>query len=315
VFVNFSDCDPDITLSVPLLVFLAQHYQVDNLMRLANMQRTVPPHRNHSELSWRLRELVWRPDQALDQPAIPARHDWYPEMQWMIARFDPTDPDAVALAAKGGHNNEMHNQNDVGNIIVHHHQTSLVADIGRGRYTRQYFADGRYEYFVNSSLGHSLPVPNGCAQLPGKAYAASVLDHQTDDTCDLLCLELKDTYPPEADLVSLVRTATLHRDAKPGWVELVDDVTFKSGAGTFESVLTSFGNAQIGPDTVRINADGVLLDIHYDPAIVIARAEIVNDVDLATGTRDVTRVIFALSTPAKMARVRLCMTVPVMFDN
>lgn len=310
VFVSFSDCDPDITLPVPLLTFLARHYKVNGLMRLANMQRTKPSHRNNSELSWRLRELVWQPNPTNDQQAIAARHDWYPEMQWMIARFDPTDPDTLVLAVKGGHNNEMHNQNDVGNIIVHHHQTSLVADIGRGRYTRQYFADGRYEYFVNTSLGHSLPMPNSCVQLSGEACAASVLNHQADDTHDLLCLELKNAYPPEADLVSLVRTTTLHRDAAPGWVELVDDVTFKSGAGTFESVLISFGIAEIGPDTVRIDVDGVLVDVHYDPAIVIARAEIVEDVDLATGPRDVTRVIFALSVPARMARVRLWMTVP-----
>jgi hypothetical protein len=44
----------------------------------------------------------------------------------------------------------------------------------RWRSWRQYFSDRRYEFFVNTSLGHSLPVPNGCAQLPGEAYAARV---------------------------------------------------------------------------------------------------------------------------------------------
>ncbi|MBN2304631.1 MAG: hypothetical protein JXQ72_09155 [Anaerolineae bacterium] len=305
-FVNFSDCDPDITLPVPLLVFLAQHYRVDGLMQLANMQRQRPPHHHNSALSWMLRDLVWRPDPALDQPAIPAQHDWYPDMQWMIARFNPADPDALVLAVKGGHNNEMHNQNDVGNIIVHHHRTSPVADIGRGRYTRAYFAAGRYEFFMNTSLGHSLPVPNGCAQLPGETYAAYVLEHRADDTGDLLRLDLKAAYPPEADLAALVRTVTLHRDSGHGWVELVDEVTFESGAGTFESVLTTFGSAEIGSDTVQINVDGVLLEIDYDPSVVAARVEVMNDVDLAAGPRDVTRVIFALPVLAKMAQVRLC---------
>ncbi len=72
-FANFSDCEPDITLPVPLLVFLAQHYQLDNLMRLANAQHAVNPHRNHSPLSWKLRELFWRPDPAFAQQAIPAQ--------------------------------------------------------------------------------------------------------------------------------------------------------------------------------------------------------------------------------------------------
>ena len=47
------------------------------------------------------------------------------------------------LAAKGGHNGEMHNQNDVGNLIVHAFGESLVADLGRGRYTRAYFGPAR----------------------------------------------------------------------------------------------------------------------------------------------------------------------------
>ncbi len=310
VFANFSDCDPDIALPVPLLVFLARHYWVDGLMRLANMQRAVPPQRHGGELSWRLRELVWRPDPAFDQEAIPARHDWYPEMQWMIARFDPADPDALVLAAKGGHNGEMHNQNDVGTIIVHHRRTSLVADIGRGRYTREYFAAGRYETFVNTSLGHSVPVVNGCAQRPGAAAAARLLEHHANDMRDWLCLDLKDAYPPEADLVALVRMVTLYRQGKGGWVELVDDVTFDAGEGTFESVLITFGSAEIGPETVRLRVGDAALDIAYDPAVVVARAEVIKGVDLATGPRDVTRVIFALPAPAQAARVRLCMQVP-----
>jgi hypothetical protein len=310
VFANFSDCDPDITLPVPLLVFLARHYRVDGLMRLANMQRAASPQRHGGELSWRLRELVWRPDPASGQGAIPARYDWYPEMQWMIARFDPADPDALVLAAKGGHNGEMHNQNDVGTIIVHHRRASLVADIGRGRYTRDYFAAGRYEVFVNTSLGHSVPVVNGCAQLPGAAAAARLLEHHANDVQDRLYLDLKDAYPAEADLVALVRMVTLHRQGKDGWVELVDDVTFDAGEGTFESVLISFGSAEIGPETVRLHVGDAALEIVYDPAVVVARAEVVKGVDLATGPRDVTRVIFALPAPAKAARVRLCMRAP-----
>ena len=308
-FANFSDCEPDITLPVPLLAFLARHYQLDELMQLANAHSAVTPHRNHSPLLWKLRELFWRPDPAAGDLAIPAEHDWYPEMQWMIARYDPADPDALVVAVKGGHNDEMHNQNDVGNLIVHHHQIPLVADIGRGRYTRQYFSDGRYQVFVNTSLAHSVPVVNGCAQPPGEQYAAQVLEHHADKSSDRLRLDLTRAYPPEADLASLARTVTLHRDAPHGWVQLVDDVAFASGEGMFESVLTTFGSATVGPGVVHIQVDGAALDVHYDPAVVAARVEVVKDVDLATGPQDVTRVIFALASPAQASQVRLRMTV------
>lgn len=309
VFVNFSDCDAEISLSVALLSFLAQHYQLDDLMRLANMQAKNALDRGNSALSWGLRDLVWRPDPALDERAIPAKHDWYPDMQWMIARYDPADPAALMLAVKGGHNDEMHNQNDVGNLIVHVNQTSVIADIGRGRYTRQYFTEElRYGFFVNASTGHSLPVPNGCAQLPGEAYAAQVLDHQAGDLRDRLVLQLKDAYPPDADLASLTRSVTLHRAAPRGWIELIDEVTFASDPGTFESVLTTFGSVEIGVDVVRIVDQGTVLMVAYDPDVVVAQTELVADVDLATGPRDVIRVIFAPADPVQSVTVRLVIT-------
>ncbi len=59
-----------------------------------------------------------------------SRHDWFSGMMWMVARVDPGDPDALVLAAKGGNNQEMHNQNDVGNFIVHINGESIIPDIG-----------------------------------------------------------------------------------------------------------------------------------------------------------------------------------------
>ncbi len=307
-FVNFSDCDDQISLSVPLLTLLAEHYALDDLMRLAN-RFSGTPQRSNAALSWKLRALAWRPDPALGEDVIPAQHDWYPEMQWMFARLDPANPNALVVAAKGGHNDEMHNQNDVGNLIVHVKGVSVIADIGRGRYTRQYFSDEqRYTFLTNSSLGHSLPVPNGCAQPAGEQYAARVLDHSTDDRADRLVLDLSGAYPPEAKLAALERSITLHRDTPGGWVELVDEVRFGDGDGSFETVLTTFGDVTIGRETVQIEDRGAALIVTFDPTVVAARVETVEAVDLATGPRDVRRVIFALRAPQQCACVRLALT-------
>src|SRR5690606_41354781 len=130
----------------------------------------------------------------------------------------------------------------VGTLCGHDHRTCVVADIARGRSARQYFWDGRYEVFVNTSLAHSVPVVNGCPQPPGEQYAARVLAHEASDVADRLSLDLKDVYPPEADLAALTRTVTLHREAPHGWVELVDEVAFASGKGTVGSDLTTIGS-------------------------------------------------------------------------
>ena len=226
-------------------------------------------------------------------------------MMWMIARYDPTDPEALVLAAKGGHNGEMHNQNDVGTVIVHVNGESVIADVGRGRYTRAYFGPERYEHFVNSSLGHSVPVPNGQAQVPGREHGAVLLEHRADGAVDRLALEIKGAYPPEADLASLRRAVALHRDPPGGWVELVDEVRFAARPGTLESVLITFGQAEIGATAVMLYGERGALRVLYDPDVVTPRVEVVEDVDLAEGPVDVRRVIFALSRPAQTGVIRL----------
>src|SRR5690606_6718436 len=121
-----------------------------------------------AELPWMLRSLSWQPDETPTEPVrvIPNKHDWYSGMHWMFARMNPTDSDALVLAAKGGHNGEMHNQNDVGHFIVQVNGEQVIADIGRGRFTRFYFGEKRYEDFSCQSLGHACPVPNGQMQGP-----------------------------------------------------------------------------------------------------------------------------------------------------
>jgi len=163
---------------------------------------------------------------------------------------------------------------------------------------------------VNSSRGHSVPLPNGQEQLPGPEHGATVIEHRADDTVDLLALEMRDAYPPEADLESLRRVVALHREAA-GWVELVDEVRFGSGPGEFQSALITFGEAEVDGSSVVVRgerADGgqpAALRIGFDPAAVVARVDTIPDVDLSGGRRDLRRIVFSLPTPAESATVRL----------
>lgn len=302
LYVNFSDCDRHVKLITALLAFLGQRFDLPGLLALA---RTQAPNHREQELTWRLRSLFWRVPDGPAEPFVPNRHDWYGGMMWMLARYDPADPNALVLAAKGGHNGEMHNQNDVGNIIVHVDGESLIADVGRGRYTRQYFGPQRYEHFVNSSAGHSVPVPNGQLQLPGKEHGATLLDHRADQQHDLLSIDLAGAYPPEARLESLTRTVTLHRAAPRGRVELIDTVRFTGGPGTLDSVLTTFGPVEVGPESLSIRGERGALRVAYDPAVVAAQVEVVKDVDIAEGPADVNRIVFSLHQPAQEATIRL----------
>jgi hypothetical protein len=302
-FVNFSDCDRDVALMAGHLAYLSRRLDIPALMQLA--RANDGRHSRERELTWGLRNLFWRPSPEPAGRFVPARQDWFSGMMWLFARYEPENPDALVLAAKGGHNGEMHNQNDVGTIIVHLNGESVIADVGRGRYTRFYFGPERYEHFVNSSRGHSVPVPNGHEQLPGIGHGAILLEHHSDGTTDRMAIEMKGAYPPEADLAMLRRTVGLHRAAPQGWVELVDEVRFGTRPGSFESVLTTFGQVEVGSEAALLSGERGALRVLFDPDVVAARVDVVEDVDLAEGPAEVRRAVFALREPTQSATIHL----------
>jgi len=97
------------------------------------------------------------------------RHDILPSAQWSICE----SANGVGMAIKGGHNDEPHNHNDVGSFLYIVNGEQLITDLGAGEYTKEYFGAGRYEILCNSSMGHSVPMPNGKTQQSGEWHRAT----------------------------------------------------------------------------------------------------------------------------------------------
>jgi hypothetical protein len=303
--VNFSDASSNAAFPPGLLAFLARRLDLPDLMRFAREQ---PVRKAAQPLIGGLRALAWHPSPDPPGSFRLARHDWFRGMMWMIARFAPEDPNALVLAAKGGHNAEMHNHNDVGAFLAQIQGESVIADTGIGRYTRAYFSETRYDHFATSSRGHSVPIPNGCEQRAGEMYHAALLAHEVTDTGDRLELELKAAYPPEADLASLRRTIALNRTMPNGRVELSDEARFATAPGRLESVLITFGTAETGEDHVLLRGEQGALRVAFDPAAVAVRIEEEKAVDLAQGPTDIRRVIFSCPEPGIELSIRLWIT-------
>jgi len=300
--VNFSD-SPRHTEFIPaMLVYLSERLGLPELTQLAKEQ---PPYHARGELAWRMRALITdlpKPDNTVAQPAL---HDWYNGMMWMIAREDPANPQALVLAAKGGHNDEMHNHNDVGNFIVHVRQESLIADIGCGLYTLQYFGPQRYDFLTTSSIGHSLPVANNQPQCAGHAHAAHLIEHSHSQAADVLHLDLKDAYPTEAGLSLLERRLILHRDSPKAWVELVDRFAFAQEAAPFHTAITTFTHVECGENAVILCGEHGKLRIGYDPEIIQVSVERYHDVPFSDGQMDINRIAFAPITAQQNGEIRL----------
>lgn len=188
------------------------------LTRLAERFGTPPPqvipsfHDDHCYRWGHLsRTLAW----YRHLPAVESLEDtsFLPDLGWVIQRGQ------FAFAAKGGHNDEPHNHNDLGHFVLHIGGQSVLDDLGAGEYTADYFGAKRYDLLQPSPLGHSVPVIGGQVQLPGRERAAKILRYEAKDDGVCFDLDLTSAYDV-AGLRSFVRRLRWWR---MGQLELIDE--------------------------------------------------------------------------------------------
>lgn len=165
---------------------------------------------------WIERELAAAP------AGPPTRRDaWLPDLQVAVAREAAPGQPGFIFAAKGGHNDESHNHNDVGNLIVLLDGEPLLIDVGVETYRAQTFSSRRYEIWTMQSGWHNLPVINGHEQLPGPAHVAGEVTWENTETRACFALDIAAAYPAEAGIKHWRREVILRRDA--GELELRED--------------------------------------------------------------------------------------------
>jgi hypothetical protein len=112
-----------------------------------------------------LRDLLWtRADAPLTGEG--ARSVVFPVTQWLLC----SGAEGTGFAAKGGHNGESHNHNDVGNCIYYRNGRMILCDLGAGEYNKDYFGKGRYDVLCTNSFGHNVPIIDGKGQKAGAEY-------------------------------------------------------------------------------------------------------------------------------------------------
>jgi hypothetical protein len=122
------------------------------------------------------------------------RDAWLPDLQVVTARSMAGSPEGLYFAAKGGHNGESHNHNDVGNFILYYNGQPALIDAGVGAYTAKTFSSERYSIWSMQSQYHNLPTVNGFMQEAGRGYAARDVTYTADEKRVSLGLELAGCY-------------------------------------------------------------------------------------------------------------------------
>ena len=136
---------------------------------------------------------------------------WLDQIEVMCTRETKGTSDGFFLGAKGGHNAESHNHNDIGTFIVYTDGQPLIVDAGVGTYTGQTFGDNRYELFTMRSAYHNVPTVNGYEQREGEQYRSSRANCTHSDRISSLAIDIAKAYPEEAGIVFWNRTIRLER--------------------------------------------------------------------------------------------------------
>jgi len=143
-----------------------------------------------------LRALFAAAELAAAPGAAPQPRDvWLPDIQVMVARDRSGSADGFFVAAKGGHNDESHNHNDIGHFTLSIDGLPVIVDAGVETYTKKTFGAQRYDIWTMQSAYHNLPTIGGVQQLPGAAYAARDVVYRSDDEAAALNLDIAGTYP------------------------------------------------------------------------------------------------------------------------
>ena len=215
-------------------------------------------------LQMRFFGALWLNEEYYNNPAdSDACFEEYAEnAAWLTKRTE-----TYGFAAKAGHNAEMHNHNDVGSFIFAKGGRQILADVGSGIYTRQYFSKERYSIFEPSSRSHSVPVLNGEYQFVGReASARDVEYHPGHFTMDIAgayavpaVRSIKRTFDMDAKTVTMTDvydadesasiTERIVTFAEP---EIVRDGLIRLG----ECTLQWYGNAVLSVTAEEASAAG-----------------------------------------------------------
>lgn len=201
-----------------------------------------------------IRNLFWVKEEGLPvgegKPIWPAESYYLPDVQWFISRHISAAGGSYSFAAKGGHNDEPHNHNDVGHFLVHADGQAYLADLGSGMYTAQYFGPERYELWCNGSQGHSVPIIGEQHQHSGKQFRASVKEAFAGEHYDQFVLDMGAAYENQ-NLGKLERRLHWSKEGLPA-LTLTDTIVFtEEGVHAVEQTVVERFITYLAPDRIQ----------------------------------------------------------------
>ncbi|MCB0686905.1 MAG: heparinase II/III family protein [Saprospiraceae bacterium] len=315
-FLNFADADPQPKMDaamiyrygkaiddLPMMQFAAfYHHEGDNA-EVGNFHFF----RNFFEL------FIQKDLEGIDKK-LPLPGDvWLPDIQVMAARDKEGSTDGFYLAAKGGHNDESHNHNDIGNFVVYYNGDPLIIDVGRGTYTRKTFSRERYDIWFNRSDFHNTPTIAGLTQAPGAQYRAHRVNYDQKQNTTLFSLDISRAYPDNEMILRWARTIILRRHQN---IEINDGFRLRESHEIGEHIMTCYEPYEGEPGEMIIpfqpeGKEKILFRLKYDynqyaPHVEKIKLEEAEDRGIISKWGDrIYRLTFSSKEPVRMGEFQL----------
>ncbi len=312
-FVNFADADAT-TGSRPQIIYSYGIDIGDEVMQkfgafLAEKQGwgIKPPGGKVDEQIMQL--LYLKEIQNVDAESALISDFWLPETQVAGARDKSGSVDGFYFAAKGGHNAESHNHNDLGSFVLYFDGKPCFVDIGRETYTAKTFSGNRYEIWTMQSGFHQLPKINGVDQMNGRKFEAKNSTFSADSKKAIFSTDIAGAYPEEAKVKKWVRIYRLDRGKKftvSNDFEL-EEVTDQPTSLNF---ITSGKVTDNGDGTFNLEGDGFTLQMKYDTKLFIPKVEVipVTDKGLKRYWDVITRIVLEYKNPKTKGKDQVVIT-------
>lgn len=258
-FVNFADGPVKIKIPAPYSVYMfGKRLGNQNLCALAKEispsgEKESPEIARNEKLRRTVYGMMYEKEiMSQDPPSFADRSESLDDTQVAFIRKD-----GFFVAAKGGHNKEKHNHNDVASFMVFDNNLPVLVDVGVGTYTKQTFSPDRYKIPAMQSAYHNLPLLNGAMQNDGREYAADGFE-LNGDTVDI---SFAKTYPESAGVKTANRTITLSENG----VDIKDCFEFLDKDSVCEHFMT--------PLSVTLDGDSAILSDKYLLTVKGAKTE------------------------------------------
>ncbi|MDI4646347.1 heparinase II/III family protein [Cohnella hashimotonis] len=299
--VNFSDSVEQPFLSTGLHSRLYERIQAP----LPEMTRAARFHENSTyRFPQMVRNLLWTDPAHFHRPGTTGTY-LFADAGWVVdkRRLGGT---LFAFAAKGGHNDEPHNHNDLGHFLLHAGGETLLVDLGQGAYTRDYFGEKRYEQLHASSDGHTVPFINGCVQGTGESYKGVIRETDIRERTLTVKLDLTEAYPEGAGLGSFCRTFQWACDPERGEAELTltDAFVFRASDNRLAETFISLTEPRIEQGCIIWEGRQGKAVMDYEADLLTAKHEVLRNDANPVRTRVIHRIrLYADKVPEQAAFV------------